>query len=186
MARRRGGLSLLAILAIFVVVLGLMYGGVRLANGELLPGEPADAREDALRSAIRERIDDLRAARGLAPAANDRFQRGIAQDTATAIASSSYFDAPTAAGVAAGDGGLPNARPFCTQLPAKLTLSDASGAPANRSTNATAAAVVDLFADAKGRTALFRPAGQFRTALGVVIEDGAVHVVYRSCPKMDT
>lgn len=181
MAPQRGQLSPLTIAAIFVVVFAVMYSGVQFSKGELLPDVSSDADEEELRAAVWAELNERRADRGVGPVSGNRFERGIAQDTAKELAAMSYFNASTAAGVVDGNGGqLPNSRLFCTQIPVKLTLSGAD------STNATATAVVDLLASTNGSEALFRGAGQYRSALGVSIDDGVVYVAYRSCPNVDT
>ena len=71
MTRAAGGLSYLAIGAIFVVVLGTMYAGVQFSEGELLDREPASQTETELRAALWESIDAEHAERGLDPAARE-------------------------------------------------------------------------------------------------------------------
>lgn len=174
MAAPRQGFGFLTIGAIFFVVFSLMYGGVQLSKGELLPADTTTDAEDDLRVATLDAINDRRDARDLDPIPGDRFVRGIAQDT-----TDTYVADLAANGTGDGEPRLSNTRLFCTQVPVNAPYS------AN-STAETATALVDAVESSGEGAVLYRPTSQFRTGIGVAVEDGTAYAVVRSCEQVDT
>lgn len=180
MAARGGDLDLLTIVAIFVVVFGLFVGWIQFSEGELLPQDTTTATEDRLREYVWHELNERRQADGEGRMPSNPSARGIAQDTAEEVPEW-FADADNGSSPAT-DTRLPNQRPFCTQIPVRVPVANASVEP----TNATAAAVVDALLASEHRNVLFRPATRFRAGIGVKLVDGAVYVVYRSCEQADT
>lgn len=178
MADPRGRLDPLTIGAIFVVVLTLMYGGIQFSEGELLPPDTTNATEDRLRGAIWTELNERRSAAGVDSLPHNRFARGIAQDTADTLVQQGGLNATD-------DTRLPNHRPFCTQIPARVEVSALPGDDLTTDVNGSASIVADALV-AEQRAPLFRPRGRFRAGLGIAVHDGAVTVVYRSCEQADT
>lgn len=173
MAHPRQGFGFLTIGAIFFVVFSLMYGGVQLSKGELLPADTTTEAEDDLRAAMWDEIDDRREARDLDSMPSDRFVRGIAQDT------TDTFVGERAANGSTEQPRLSNTRLFCTQI-----LVDAPYSA--DSPDRTAALLVDQVGSAGEGEVLNRPPSQFRTGIGIAVEDGTAYAVVRSCEQVDT
>jgi len=181
MAARSGRLDVIDIGAIFVVVFAAMFGVVQFSEGELLPADTTGEREERLRTAVWQELDERRAAQGRDPMPRDRFTRGIAQDTTDAL----IEDWPE--GELGGFPGRPNAtlpnhRLFCTQLPVRVPVGNVSTPPSE----ATVTAVADAIAAADSDDVRFRPATRFRAGMGIAVRDGDVYAVYRSCEQVDT
>ena len=181
MPSHTGKLDLIDIGAIFVVVFVAISGFVQFSEGELLPPDTTDEREERLRTAVWQELDDRRVARGLDPMPRDRFTRGIAQDTTDAL----LADWP--AGNASGFPGRPNAtlpnhRLFCAQLPVRVPVGNVSTPPSE----ATVTAVADAIAAADEDDTRFRPATRFRAGMGIAVRNDTVYAVYRSCEQVDT
>lgn len=173
MGAQRQGFGLLTIGTIFVVVFTLMYGGVELSKGELLPADTTNQTEEDTRAAMWTEINERRADRGLESMPSDRFVRGIAQDTTDTLVSNSSSNGsePT-------ERPLTNTRLFCTQVPVSVQRSN--------DTAATGVALVDALDELPERSTLYRPSAQFRSGIGVAIDDGRVYAVFRSCEQVDT
>ena len=174
MAHPRQGFGFLTIGAIFFVVFSLMYGGVQLSKGELLPADTTTEAEDDLRAAMWDEIDDRRDARDLKAMPSDRFVRGIAQDTAdTFVAEQAATETDDE------QPRLSNTRLFCTQVLVEAPYSADSP-------DRTAALLVDQVGSAGEGEVLYRPPSQFRTGIGIAVEDGTAYAVVRSCEQVDT
>lgn len=173
MVAQREGVGLLTIGTIFVVVFTLMYGGVELSQGELLPADTTNQTEEDTRGAMWTEINERRADRGFEPMPSDRFVRGIAQDTTDTLVADTSSN-----GTERTERPLTNTRLFCTQVPVSVQRSN--------DTAATAVALVDELDDSAERSALYRPSAQFRSGIGVAIDDGRVYAVFRSCEQVDT
>lgn len=173
MGTSSGRLDPLTIGAIFVVVLGSMYAAVLFSEGELFPPDTTDGAEDALRDATWAELNDRRAAEGLDRLPQDRYERGLAQDTVETLVAEHGANATNRPP----DERLPNAQIVCTQLPASAPVSGADR-------NVTAAALADELM-AAGDSVLLRPSARFSAALGIVIDDDTAYVVYRSCEQAD-
>lgn len=179
MATQSGQLRLPVIVAIFFVVFGLIHGTTQLQGPELVRPDPTTEREDQLRSAIWDELNDRRASNGIERMQHDQFMRGIAQDTTdTLVADQLAAQTPPDA---VGELPLSNDRLFCTQVSVRVSLASPTRPP-----NEVAVAVVDALESADRTGVIFRPAGQFHAGMGIAIHDGAVYVVYRSCERVDT
>lgn len=187
MATHRGGLSGLAIGAIFLVVFTAMWGGVQYARGDLIDHEPPTELETQLRADVWDAVNEQRAARGLDPAQRDTATRQGAQETAVQLVATGYFAEPTAAGLRAdANRTLPNRMGFCYQTPVKLTVTepgwspDADRPPSEEVTRAVAGRVADLLASTDGPNVITQSNEQ-KHGLGVAVDGGVVYVVYRTC-----
>jgi hypothetical protein len=180
MAAQKGEIDLLTIAAIFVVVFGLFVGGIQFSEGELLPADTTSRTEDQLRERIWTELNERRAAEGVGRMPPNPSARGIAQDTTNELAPGWFGGAENETDPSA-DTRLPNDRPFCTQIPVRVAVANASAEP----TNATATAVVDALVATEHRNVLFRPSSRFRAGIGIELSDGSLYVVYRSCEQAD-
>jgi hypothetical protein len=181
MASRTGQLDPLDIGAIFVVVFAAIFGFVQFSEGELLPPDTTDEREDRLRTAVWAELDERRDAQGLDPMPRDRFTRGIAQDTTDTLLDD-WPEGDTSGFPGRPNATLPNHRLFCTQLPVRVAAGNVSTPPSE----ATVTAVADAIAAADEDDVRFRPSTRFRAGMGIAVRDGTVYAVYRSCEQVDT
>jgi hypothetical protein len=183
MAARQGRLSLLAVVAVFAVVLGSMQFGLAYSRGEILRQDPLTGAEEQLRADLRERVDAERAAAGLEPARRGEGPRGAAQETARALVGTDYFDAPTAAGLRPDGTALPNRKGLCYRVPAKLTVThpgwNGGESPSRASSRAVATRLTGLLASAEVGV-LHRP-NDHRHGVGVAVDGDVVYAVYRAC-----
>jgi hypothetical protein len=187
MATHRGGLSGLAIGAIFVVVFATMWGGVQYARGDLLDHEPPTELETQLRADVWDAVNEQRAARGLDPAQRDTATRQGAQETAVRLVTMEYFAEPTAAGIRAdANRTLPNRMGFCYQTPVKLAVTepgwspDAEQPPSDGVTRTVAGRVTDLLMSVDEPTVVTQSNEQ-KHGLGVAVDGDVVYAVYRTC-----
>jgi hypothetical protein len=187
MASQRGGLSGLAIGAIFVVVFTAMWGGVQYARGDLFDHEPPTDLETQLRTAVWDAINERRAAHGLDPAQRDTATRQGARETAVQLVTIQYFAEPTAAGLRPdANRTLPNRMGFCYQTPAKLTVTEPGWPPdvdrprSDEVTRAVADRVADLLTSIDGPDVVTQSNEQ-KHGLGVAVDGDVVYVVYRTC-----
>jgi hypothetical protein len=181
MASHAGQLDLIDIGAIFVVVFLAIAGVVQFSEGELLPPDTTDEREDRLRAAVWQELDERRITQERDPMPRDRFIRGIAQDTTDTLLED-WPDGDTSGFPGRPNATLPNHRLFCTQLPVRVRVGNVSSPPSE----ATVTAVADAIAAADEDDVRFRPATRFRAGMGIAVRDGIVYVVYRSCEQVDT
>jgi hypothetical protein len=181
MASPGGRLSLLAVVTIFVVVVGSMHLGLQYSRGNLWEREAPSQLEADLRVAIQERVDAARAERGLDFAQHDAGVRVQAQQTAEQLRETGYFGAATAVGAA--NGSVPNGKPLCRQVPAKYTVThpdwNASGGVSEGAVRAVADGTVDLFG--REDTDVLGVPNDHQHGLGVAVEGNVVYVVYRYC-----
>ena len=174
MAPSGQGFGLLDIGAIFLVVFALMYAGVQLSKGDLLPADTTTPAEEAVRAEMWTAIDERREARGLDRMPSDRFVRGVAEDTTESLAAASERTDTTEATPR-----LTNHRLFCSQVPVSVSAE-------NRSTRAVAADLVTALDDSPRRSVLYRPSSRFRTGIGVALLGDSAVAVVRSCEQVDT
>lgn len=177
-----GRLDPLTIGAIFVVVFGLLYGGIQFTDGELLPADTTNETEDELRTAVWNELNDRREARGIDRMPRNDYQRGIAQDTADTLARQWTPGEATGVDLGAADGRLPNERPFCTQLAVRVPPANVTVTPVEEG----AVTVADTLQTVDEYGVLRRSTSNFRTGMAVTVNDGAVFAVYRSCEQADT
>jgi len=177
-----GRLDPLTIGAIFVVVFGLLYGGVQFSEGELLPADTTNETEEALRNAVWNELNDRREAQSIDRMPRNKYQRGIAQDTADTLARQWTSGEGDGVDLGEADGRLPNQRPFCTQVAVRVPPDNVTVRPVDDA----AVTVADTLQTADEHGVLRRSSSNFRTAMGLTVHDGAVFAVYRSCEQADT
>lgn len=187
MASARGRLSLLAIVAVFLVVFGTMYAGVEYARGDLIDREEPSDLEQQLGDGVRQAVDEARTDRGLDPVQPDTSTRVEARATAVRLTAMDYFAGPTAVGLRPdADGSLPNTKGLCGRIPLKLTVvhpawnASDGGAVPEAVTRHVAGRVVDLYASDAETDVLGRSNAQ-QHGIGVAVEGSVVYVVYRLC-----
>lgn len=185
MASTRGRLSLLTIGTIFLVVLGTMQIGLQYSRGDL-DREPLTDLERGLRADLWAAVDAERAERGLEPANRETSAQATAQDTARQLATTDYFEAPTAAGRRpTANQSLPNDVGLCQQRPVKLTVTHAGwttsgGGTVSPAVRRDVAAQLFELLDA-GEVDLFDRPSDHQHGLGVVVDGDVVYAVYRTC-----
>lgn len=175
-------LSLLAIVTIFLVVIGTMHVGIQYSRGELFDHELASDLESDLRTAMWTRIDSERAELGRDPAQREANIRLEAQNTARQLQRMDYFGTDTAVGVPDGRS-LPNEQPLCQQIPAKYTVTAEEWMPSGNVSEKTVQDVANRTAALFAREGLdvYRVPNDHRHGLGVAVDGNVVYVVYRYC-----
>lgn len=197
MARRSGALDSLDIAALFIVVFALMYGGVQLSKGELLPEDRNDPREEQLRFALWSAINEDRAERGnvqLDPNKTDTSNAHGVQDVAERLAAVDYFDNATEGSPSTATTSRPNVLSgtvLCSQVPAKTTVTDPAWNDTDRDervpndvADGVARRLATLLLEGDGASVLYRE-DNYSNRIGLEIDGSEVYVVYRSCTIMN-
>lgn len=188
MAGSDGRLDVLTIAAIFVVVFAVMWGGIRLWEGELFPEDRTSEAEDSLRAAAWDLLNDRRTDEGLERMPMDRFERGQAQETAD-IVSEEWPTEDGADAVVLDGTAKPNRKLLCTRLVVRVPNpraepgADAVSNDTLREETAGRIAAALVAADETG--VLRRRPARFHAALGVDVHPETVYAVYRSCEQAD-
>lgn len=183
MAAERGQISPLAIVTIFVVVLGSMHLGLAYSRGEVLQYEPPTGGEAQLQAAVWDAVNAERAERGLGPALRGSDPQRAAQDTARALVTMDYFEESTAVGVRTPGPPLPNRKGLCYQVPVKLTVTRPEwngGEDVSTEVRRSVAEDVIRLLASDEVDVLTRP-NDHRHGLGVAVDGDVVYAVYRTC-----
>ena len=181
MVRAGGGLTPLAVAAVFVVVIGTMWAGLAYSRGDLADTEPSTEPERDIRAGVWTHVDAARVEQGRDPARREAAVRVGATETARQLSETAFFGSERAA---AANESLPNGRPLCGQAAAKYTVTDprwnvSGGEPApDDVVDAVAEATADLLV---GGSEVAAVPNDHIHGLGVVVAGEKVYAVYRYC-----
>jgi len=182
MGRARDGLTPLAVVAVFVVVLGTMWAGLAYSRGDLANTEPTSELESALHEGVWTHVDAARVDAGRDPARREAAIKGQATETARQLAETDFFAADVATET---NESLPNQQPLCGQAAVKYTVTDprwnATGETAvpEDLIDAVAATTADLLVE--NADEVVSVPNDHTHGLGVLVAGETVYAVYRYC-----
>jgi hypothetical protein len=181
----QGQLGLFTIGIIFAVVFAAMTLSLQGWKDSYREYDQPSDLEQRLRAHAWAAFDEARADRNLSDATRGSSPQTAAHMTAQALVERDYFENGTAVGRQPGQPQLPNAKGFCQQVPATVTVDrpDWNTTDGQRIGNETTRAVADhivgLFADHDRPT--FTRSNTFSHGFGVAVDGSEIYAVYRTC-----